>query len=118
MKPLTFFGILLCMACQALIVVGQLFLKHAVGGNGHAGPSRRGPSIRDFAVGIGCMTLWFFLWLGLLSRWDISKLFPFEGLNPALMAIAAWIVLKEKLPISAWLGLILVCAGIVIVSGS
>ena len=118
MKPLTVVGILLCMACQALIVVGQLFLKHAVAGCEHAGASIRGRSIRDFALGIGCMTLWFFLWLGLLGRWDISKLFPFEGLNPALMAIAAWIVLKEKLPITAWLGLMLVCAGIVIVSGS
>ncbi len=64
------------------------------------------------------MTLWFFLWLGLLSKWDISKLFPFEGLNPVLMAIAAWLVLKEKLPISAWFGLVLVCVGIAIVSAS
>jgi undecaprenyl phosphate-alpha-L-ara4N flippase subunit ArnE len=118
MKPLTVVGILLCMACQALIVVGQLFLKHAVTGREHPGLLKRGTSIRDFAIGIGCMTLWFFLWLGLLSRWDISKLFPFEGLNPALMAIAAWLVLKEKLPISAWLGLVLVCVGIAIVSGS
>jgi len=118
MKPLTVVGILLCVACQALIVVGQLFLKHAVTSPGHAAPPKRGTSIRDFAVGIGCMTLWFFLWLGLLSKWDISKLFPFEGLNPALMAIAAWLVLKEKLPVSAWLGLVLVCAGIVIVSTS
>jgi undecaprenyl phosphate-alpha-L-ara4N flippase subunit ArnE len=106
------------MACQALIVVGQLFLKHAVTGREKAGTPRRGAAVRNFAIGIGCMTLWFFLWLGLLSQWDISKLFPFEGLNPALMAVAAWLLLKEKLPASAWLGLILVCVGIAIVSGS
>jgi undecaprenyl phosphate-alpha-L-ara4N flippase subunit ArnE len=118
MRPLTAVGIILCLACQALIVVGQLFLKRAVSGSGATSAERRGASIRGFAIGIACMTLWFFIWLGLLSRWDISKLFPFEGLNPAIMAIAAWLVLKEKLPITAWLGLLLVCAGIVIVSGS
>ncbi|HTW94159.1 MAG TPA: EamA family transporter, partial [Tepidisphaeraceae bacterium] len=68
--------------------------------------------------GIGCLTIWFFLWLGLMSKWDLSKLYPFEGLNPAMMAIGAWVILKEKLPLSAWLGLILVCGGIAIVSRS
>lgn len=118
MKPISLIGIALCVVCQALIVVGQLFLKHAAAGRGHGAPNPRRRTIIDYAAGIMCMTLWFFLWLGLLSRWDISKLFPFEGLNPALMAVAAWLVLKEKMPMSAWLGLVLVCAGIVIVSGS
>ena len=80
-------------------------------------PSRR-KAARDFAVGIGCLTAWFFLWLGLLGKWDLSKLFPFEGLNPAMMAVAAWLVLKEKLPASAWAGIVLLCAGIAVVTAS
>jgi uncharacterized membrane protein len=113
-------AILLCIACQTLIVAGQLFLKHAITSHGgiDSGPGRRGTAIRNFTIGIGCMTLWFFLWLGLLNQWDISKVFPFEGMNPALMAIGAWLVLKEKLPLSAWFGLALVCVGIAVVSGS
>jgi undecaprenyl phosphate-alpha-L-ara4N flippase subunit ArnE len=111
-------GVILCVACQALIVVGQLFLKHAV--TTHDGEQRgaRGRAVRNFALGIGCMTCWFFLWLGLLSRWDISKLFPWEGLNPAMLAIGAWLVLKERMPVSAWIGLALVCVGIAVVAGS
>ena len=111
-------GVFLCVACQALIVVGQLFLKHAVT---NADSSRRGDrarATRNFVVGIGCMTCWFFLWLGLLSRWDISKLFPWEGLNPAMLAIGAWLVLKERMALSAWIGLGLVCVGIAVVAGS
>ena len=128
MKPMSALALVLCFACQLLIVVGQLLLKHAVNANegqkaaspgaGGAGRTGRGHPIRNFALGITCLSVWFFLWLGLLSRWDLSKLFPFEGLNPALMAVGAWLVLKERLPISAWLGLGLVCAGIAVVAGS
>jgi len=107
------FAIFLCIVCQLLIVVGQLLLKHAVGGQ-----AKTPHPVRNFTLGIVCMTVWFFLWLGLMGKWDLSKLYPFEGLNPAMMAIGAWLVLKEKLPLTAWLGLALVCVGIVIVSGS
>ena len=124
MKPMSALAFSLCVACQLLIVVGQLFLKHAVNaaeGRPSAGARvepRRQSSIRNFATGHRLHGVWFFLWLGLLSRWDLSKLYPFEGLNPALMAVGAWLVLKERLPLSAWLGLALVCAGIAVVAGS
>jgi uncharacterized membrane protein len=49
---------------------------------------------------------------------ELSKLYPFEGLNPALIALAAWLFLKEKMPAGAWLGLGLVCAGIAIVAST
>ncbi len=105
------------------MVVGQLLLKKSVGAAqaGHESAAASVPWQRvlpRFALGIACLTVWFFLWLGLMSRWDLSKLFPFEGLNPALMAIAAVFVLKERMPISAWVGLGIVCLGIVIVAGS
>src|SRR5271170_2193733 len=102
MTPL---AIILCVLCQLLIVAGQLQLKRGVGG--------RRFRLAPFTAGILCLTVWFFLWLGLMGRWDLSKLYPFEGLNPAMMAVGAWLVLKEKLPLTAWLGLALVCVGIV-----
>jgi drug/metabolite transporter (DMT)-like permease len=106
-------AILLCIGCQLLIVVGQLLLKHAVAPtHGSRWPAR------GFALGVTCMACWFFLWLGLMSKWDLSKLFPFEGLNPAMMAIAARVVLKERLPRSAWIGVALICLGIAVVSRS
>lgn len=126
---MSWLGVMFCVLCQGLIVIGQLFLKHAVttAEGAAAGASReparetaapRGRALRNFAIGIACLTCWFFLWLGLLSRWDISKLYPWEGLNPAMMAIGACLVLKERLPLSAWFGLALVCAGIAVVAGS
>ena len=93
-----------------------MLLKHSVSAN-DATAQRRGRA-RNFALGIACMSVWFFLWLGLMSRWELSKLFPFEGLNPAIMAIAAWLLLKERMPAGAWAGLALICAGIAVVASS
>ena len=109
-------AIILCIVCQLLIVAGQIMLKHAM--TPMQGTSDSTARIRNFALAIGCLTLWFFLWLGLMRHWDLSKLYPFEGLNPAMMALAAWLVLKEKLPARAWVGLLIVCTGIALVARS
>jgi drug/metabolite transporter (DMT)-like permease len=108
----------ICVICQLLIVAGQILLKHAMTDSGDVRPSARYSRIRNFTSAILCLTLWFFLWLGLMRRWDLSRLFPFEGLNPAMIAIAAWLVLKERLPARAWAGLVLVCVGIALVARS
>ena len=107
---MTWFAITLCIICQVLIVCGQVMLKRGIAG--------RQPRAPFFLAGLGCLTLWFFLWLGLMGHWDLSKLYPFEGLNPAIMAIAAWIWLKEKLPTIAWAGVGLVCIGVALVCAS
>jgi uncharacterized membrane protein len=74
--------------------------------------------IGNFAAGIGCLTGWFLLWVGLLQQWDLSRIFPFEGINPALLVIGAWAFLKERLPGHAWAGIALICVGVALVTGS
>ena len=110
-------AITLCIICQFFLVIGHLLLKHAI--NASEKLPRIWPKIvRDFSLGIACLTAWFFLWLGLLGKWPLSHLFPFEGLNPALLALAAWMVLNEKLSWPAWVGIGLISVGIVLVIGS
>jgi drug/metabolite transporter (DMT)-like permease len=111
-------AIIICIVCQLLLVCGQILLKHAMTDPTAGRASAISLRIRNFTLAIVCLTFWFFLWLGLMRRWDLSKLFPFEGLNPAMIAIAAWLVLKEHLPARAWVGLALVCAGIALVARS
>lgn len=105
----------LCLLCQLFLVVGQLFLKH---GMSPKGPQSRGGMARNVALGIALQACWFFVWLGLLQHNDLSKIFPFEGLNPALLVLGAALVLKERLPIGAWIGLGMMCVGLAIVAGS
>ena len=111
-------GVLLffCILCQFFLVGGQLLLKKAMSPG--AGAVLKSRQIKLFACGIGCLTIWFFLWLDVLQQLDLSTAFPFEGINPALLAIGAWLILKERLTIVSWCGIALITTGIVIVSGS
>jgi hypothetical protein len=42
------------------------------------------------------MTVGFFTWLALLRRFDLSYLYPFEGVDRVLLAVAAWLILRRK----------------------
>lgn len=110
-------GITFAVVCQLFLVVGQLLLKRGMNAV-DVSPRRVGKVAGNLALGVGCLTLWFFLWLGLLAKWDLSKLFPFEGMDPALLVIGAWLFLKEKLTPATWAGIGLISLGIALVSGS
>jgi uncharacterized membrane protein len=113
----TALAIALCILCQLFLVAGQLLLKHAMT-PATAEAGLRAVRVRTLALGIASLSAWFFLWVGLLQRWELSQLFPFEGLNPAILVLAAWLFLKERLPLTAWLGVALITAGVTLVSGS
>ncbi len=70
------------------------------------------------ATGIALMTVSFFLTLGLLQRFDLSYLYPFQGLSVIFITLLAAMVLKEKLSARLTLGALLITAGIVLVSMS
>ena len=69
------------------------------------------------AIGVALMTISFFLTLGLLQRFDLSYLYPFQGLS-VISSRRAAVVLKEKLSLRLTVGALLITAGIVLVSMS
>jgi uncharacterized membrane protein len=103
-------AILLCLLCQLFLVSGQILLKRGM----KATPLRKG----SLAGGIALLAAWFFFWLGLLSQWDLSRIFPFEGLNPVLVVLGASLLLKERVPLTGWAGILLISFGVALVSGS
>lgn len=110
---MTALAVSLCILCQVFLLIGQLLFKHAMDQN------RRQPRSHvawKLFFGIVSQSLWFFLWLGLLQKWELSQIFPFEGLNPVLLVLLAWLVLKEKLTREGWAGIAFISAGIVLVS--
>jgi uncharacterized membrane protein len=113
----TALAIALCILCQVFLVVGQVLLKHAMAPATESA-GLRAIGVRNLLLGIACLTAWFFLWVGLLQQWELSQIFPFEGLNPALLVIAAWLFLGERLPPSAWVAIALITVGVVLVSSS
>ena len=110
---MTFLAIVLCIAAQLFLVTGQLFFKRAMNDGGGLAKSRRAKLL---AIGIASQAFWFFLWLGLLQNWDLSRIFPFEGLNPLLLVLAAWLFLSERLTAGSWVGVGLITAGLVLVA--
>src|SRR5437016_216971 len=96
-------------------VAGQLFLKRAMESTAKT-DSTRARFIRLLGGGIFLMTISFFLTLGLLQRFDLSYLYPFQGLSVLIISIAAAIVLREKLTLQLAIGAALISIGIVLVS--
>jgi len=105
-------AILIGFASQVFTVAGQVLFKHAMS----PAPRPMKKTALLMTLGIATQALWFFLWLGLLQRWDLSRLYAFEGLAPGLMALAAWLFLRERLSPISWAGLAIICLGIGIAS--
>src|SRR5947207_875740 len=62
------------------------------------------------------LTISFFLTLGLLQRFDLSYLYPFQGLSVIIVTLMAAFMLKEKLTFQLTIGALLISAGIMLVS--
>ena len=112
MTLLLFCLILFYASCS---VSGQLFFKHAMSDQVNSPRSRR---LLDLAAGVLAMTVGFFAWLALLRRFDLSFLYPFEGLDRVLLALGAWLFLREKVTRDLWIGVTLICLGTAFVSAS
>lgn len=110
-------NVLLLMMSQVALVAGQVFLKHGMNLT-HRAPKPRGRIAAHLTAGIGMLTIWFLLWMGLLQKLQISYLFPFEGLSPLLLVVAAWGVLGEKMSWRTWAGAGLIALGTALVGVS
>jgi drug/metabolite transporter (DMT)-like permease len=92
-------------------VAGQLLLKHAMQHELRSAPFRK-----YFPGGLAAMTFSFFVTLGLLRHFDLSYLYPFQGLTVFIITILAAVILREKLTPPLLFGAILISAGVVLVS--
>ena len=96
-------------------VVAQLILKRAMEFSATSG-LRNSRFVSLTAIGVALMTVSFFLTLGLLQRFDLSYLYPFQGLSVIFITLMAAVVLKERLTARLTIGALLISAGIVLVS--
>ena len=96
-------------------VGGELALKKAMATSNTVG-FRATKFLIPFATGILLMTVQFFLGLGLLQRYDLSFIYPFQGLGVIIVAFAAALLLREKLTLQLVIGSALISAGIILVS--
>jgi uncharacterized membrane protein len=96
-------------------VAAQVILKRAMEATTTTG-FRNAQFFSNVTGGVLLMTISFFLTLGLLQRFDLSYLYPFQGLSVIFITLIAAVVLKEKLNMRLAVGALLISVGIVLVS--
>ncbi len=62
------------------------------------------------------MALFFFTWLALLSRADLSYILPMTAATYILNGLAAGPVLGEKVSVRRWMGILVITVGVVLVT--
>jgi uncharacterized membrane protein len=106
---------LLIVVSLLSFVAAQLILKRAMEFSATNG-LRNSRFVSLAATGIALMTVSFFITLGLLQRFDLSYLYPFQGLSVIFITLLAAVALKEKLNLRLTVGALLITTGIVLVS--
>ena len=112
---MTWFSFTLIVVALVTFVTGQLLLKKGMELTSDNTLHQQGVII-FLGGGIVLMTISFCLTLGLLQRFDLSYLYPFQGLSVILIAITAAVTLHEKLTLQLTIGSLLISAGIILVS--
>ena len=112
---MTPFALTLILISLAAFVSGQLLLKHGMEAT-LAGGFRHRRFLIFVSAGTVAMAVSFFLTLGLLQRFDLSYLDPFQGLSVVFVSLAAIVFLREKLNLRVAAGSLLIAAGLVLVS--
>jgi uncharacterized membrane protein len=112
MSFLAFFFIVVSLVT---FIAAQLILKRAMVATTTTG-FRNVQFAWKVTAGVSLMTISFFLTLGLLQRFDLSYLYPFQGLSVIFITLTAAVVLKEKLNMRLAVGALLISVGIVLVS--
>ena len=67
-------------------------------------------------LGILCMAVAFFSFLALLSWADLSFVLPATALGYVVSVIGARYVLKENVTAARWIGTIIICLGVALIS--
>ena len=112
---MSFPALFLILIAVLTFVAGQLWLKK---GMQFTGPivARNTTFFVPFTLGVLSMAISFFVTLGLLQRFDLSYLYPFQGLSTIIITALAAVILKEKLTLRLTTGALLITAGVVLVA--
>lgn len=112
---MTPFYFTLIVISLASFVAGQLLLKHGMESTVVRGFGQ--PTFFIFVLGgTAAMAISFFLTLGLLQKFDLSYIDPFQGLSVIFVSLTAIVFLREKFNLRLTIGSCLIAGGLVLVS--
>jgi multidrug transporter EmrE-like cation transporter len=105
-------------------VAGQTVIKMGLNQNGDGSLVSVGEVVRAIITsplvllglvfyGVGALS-----WIAALSRVDLSVAYPFLALNFVLITVVSRLVLGESVPLLRWIGIAIICVGILLVARS
>ena len=105
-------------------VVSQLLFKSGIGSIGQVTLTRNTlpaeiwklATSPQIVVGMALYSVGFLAWLGAMSRFGLSYVYPFTSMNYVLVLLFSWIVFNEPLSPIRWLGVAVIISGIFIAS--
>ncbi|OEU84549.1 MAG: hypothetical protein BA873_13910 [Desulfobulbaceae bacterium C00003063] len=59
-----------------------------------------------------------FIWVYALTKVDLSFAYPFVALSYVLILLFSWLFLGENIPFIRWVGLLIICFGVFLISKS
>ena len=116
--------LLLIFLTIAFTVIGQILVKQgALDLGGSPGGLRQVPAFlwRAFTnwhviLGLASAGLAAAAWVMALSHSDLSFAYPFMGLSIVAVLALSGFVFEEQVPLTRWLGVLIVCSGIWVAS--
>jgi drug/metabolite transporter (DMT)-like permease len=118
--------IVLILMATVLGIGGQFMLKYGMGKMGPLSLSVGGVPQLIWRIAtapyvIGGLLIYgigTFFWLITLSRVELSVAYPFVSLNQVLIFLIAWLVMREQISPTRAAGVIVICAGMLLVARS
>jgi undecaprenyl phosphate-alpha-L-ara4N flippase subunit ArnE len=65
-----------------------------------------------------CLGVAMLAWLVVLGQLDVGKAYPLLGLNYVLVPLAGRVIFHEPVPPLRWIGIAVILAGVIVISGS
>jgi multidrug transporter EmrE-like cation transporter len=69
-------------------------------------------------AGMTCYILSVAVWLLVLSRVDVSYAYPLLSIGYIVIAFAGWLFFDESIGITRWIGIIVICLGVWLITRS
>jgi len=83
--------------------------------------------VRTLRLALGSPAIWggilahiveFAVWIEILGHLPLSTAFPLESISYVTVLVATRVVLREAIPPRRWMGVGLICAGIVVLGAA
>jgi len=95
--------------------VGHVILAKVVGAAAAGSPVARTLSNPWVILGVALQATFFFIYMALLSREDVSKVLPLTTLNYIIVAVLAQLLLAEPVTALRWTGIGFIVLGVFLV---